>query len=736
MTTRTGLALGLVAWFAAGCTDRAVGVAATGRIVGRLQTTRGEGLAGTVRLSGVVEAAVPSDDRGAFVFEAVPAGLYLVAATAPDTLEGVATAPVAVDGVTDATVGLVLTGVGSVSGTVLLDTAEPPAGTRVVLGGATATTLSGLDGGFALGALPEGEHSLFAVREGYEPAPLGEVEIVRGQRATLATVTLTKTSILTTSLSGSAHVPGVTDQAGIEVTVAGSAASGLSAGDGSYTLTGVPIGLVSLAFRRGPYSGAIAPVLVSTSAPPIVLARVPYVLPVLDLTFGERLPVPLDGGAFVMKSIDRIVYRADGLVSLDRTTGTQQKLASAWLWNVHPDGARIIAYRFTAPPATNKELVIWDPVTGAIVPLANDVEVALLLPKRNEILITAPDLRVVPLDGGAARAVGDGVPILAFDLAPDETNLLLRVNQTNQQRWIDLVTGEVLWKRDDTGPYAHFAAGRGLLLREEKAVSFLPRGATAATVLGAAPTAHQLSSDGKFVSLQLGGESQLWDLTTLSKLATASASATPTFSADSKSWLLTRGASGSDIELTIYDLPSGVAHPPLQLGKLASALTCVDRVATYTTPSGVGFTLHRIDLDQAQETTLVEAGVRLVQRQGSRLHFSTTPPGAPPRTQVIDVKTGELFAHDYPGWALKIAPDGTKVIAHAGERLVHVDLLTGTELVLVESSGIQQSAPSVSFLDDDTTFIRRFESDTDIKHVPLLQIGEGVFLGNPGKAGL
>lgn len=744
MRTSIPVGLGLVAALLCGaCTERPVAI--TGSLRGTLTTTRGAPLfGGTIRLSGGIETAFQTGSDGTFRFDRLPVGEYLVAATADDTLEGVTTRLVQVTGGAgdDAAVELSLTGVGKVRGKVTLEDEPLGAGTQIAIGGSTQRTLTGVDGGFVVERVPEGKVSLFAVHDGWEPSPLGSIELARGEERTVDAVLLKKTSTLTTTLTGKTTVPGATDHGGVVVTIAGTHAMGTSTADGSFTIDQVPVGIVTLELRRGLYTSVVAPIWVTSTAPPLVMAREPYVLPTIDLTFGERIAAPNDGvgtptsdGKWLVTST--ALYTVDVAVSAtERATGVRHTLEHSALLQLHPDGMHVLALQYTNLPGLQQSLVSWDPVSGNVTTLEPDVEQAEYLASRNEIFVRRPALKLVSLTGGATRVIGDASSVGATTTFDTLGKTMLLSGSYADATWIDLDTNTTIFSANNTTGVMLAPNGAGILLSEEKLMRYRSRAGATTTISTDYYAYPTISPDGHYLSYAGAGTWHLYDLQALHEIATyaTSSQAGYAFTPDSQSFIGIRDTAAGGTEITIFDLPSGAAHPPLVFDKkiYGSWIKYEGRRAYVSIDNGdTTARLEQIDLTQATKRVLVEHLQQLSVLRPDAIFYTVREDNlAVGKRLALDVADATPLS--FPGFPWAISEGGMRVIGRTTDSFTYTNLATGKQVVLVAGHDINNVDDlRATFLDETHVQVRRYVDSYSAMAAPALQVGEGLYVGAP-----
>ncbi|MFZ5468909.1 MAG: carboxypeptidase regulatory-like domain-containing protein [Myxococcota bacterium] len=226
------------------------GCGPSGKLTGRVTVIGGDASLAVVTLSGVVTRATPVASDGSYTFEGLPDGVYLVEAAAPSTAEGRGFARGEVLLGKGEVPEMSLTGVGKVSGRVLSPTGA--AGAEVFVSGREARQRVGEEGAFLLERVPAGTQTLVAARDGYEPS-YAQVNVPYGATVENQILTLSEVAHGAGKISGKAFFFNKTDHSGITVTAEGTQLSAQTDASGSYTLTGAPLGYVTLVFSAEGY---------------------------------------------------------------------------------------------------------------------------------------------------------------------------------------------------------------------------------------------------------------------------------------------------------------------------------------------------------------------------------------------------------------------------------------------------------------------------------------------------
>lgn len=158
---------------------------ATSKVTGKVVFADGSDSAGlAVTLSGTASRGVKTGAGGAFSFEGVPAGAYIVAAEAPDTREGRVGVSVATSGATTDVGELRLTPTGHVAGIVTYN-AGPVANCDVSVAGTSVRSTTDAVGHFELVGIPAGDVTVVA-RASLSRSVTETLRINRGANVDLA----------------------------------------------------------------------------------------------------------------------------------------------------------------------------------------------------------------------------------------------------------------------------------------------------------------------------------------------------------------------------------------------------------------------------------------------------------------------------------------------------------------------------------------------------------------------
>jgi hypothetical protein len=213
----------------------------TGKLTGKVVFADGSDAAGlTVALSGAANKGAKTGSGGAFSFEALPNGSYVVSVEAPNTKEGRVGLGVTVAGPTDAG-ELKLTPVGSVSGTVNF-MAMGAAGVQVSVPGTQLVATTDSMGKFVFPNVPTGMVTLLA-RQGLAPFSRSKSAMATVARGTNADVMIdleVDPPVLAT-VKGVVTFFGPQDPTAITVNVPGTMYTTKPAKNGAFTIS-VPEG--------------------------------------------------------------------------------------------------------------------------------------------------------------------------------------------------------------------------------------------------------------------------------------------------------------------------------------------------------------------------------------------------------------------------------------------------------------------------------------------------------------
>lgn len=138
-------------------------------------------------------------------------------------------------------------------------------------------TVTASDGVFLFSNVPEGDYNIIARKSQYKSAILRNVS-VRSQTTTQSTADFLLELTATGDIAGTVEVPAGMIKTGVIVFVTGTSNAAFTAGDGSYKISGVPVGTYSLAFTSSGLSNYQLDNIVvgsaqTTSIPLVTLAK-------------------------------------------------------------------------------------------------------------------------------------------------------------------------------------------------------------------------------------------------------------------------------------------------------------------------------------------------------------------------------------------------------------------------------------------------------------------------------
>ncbi|MHB8876918.1 MAG: carboxypeptidase regulatory-like domain-containing protein, partial [Myxococcaceae bacterium] len=221
----------------------AAGCGPSGKLSGRIIVVNGDASQASVAALGPVTRAAAVGADGTFLLEGLPDGVYVVEAFAPSTLELRQTGRGEVKGGSGTAGELSFVGAGRITGRV--NAPAGVSGAEVFVSGSLVRQRVAEDGSFALEQVPAGTQTLVASREGYQPS-YAKVTVPYNAILDNQTLSLSEVAHGSGRISGHAYFFNKTNHAGITVTVEGTLLSTQTVADGSYTLTGVPLGFVNL----------------------------------------------------------------------------------------------------------------------------------------------------------------------------------------------------------------------------------------------------------------------------------------------------------------------------------------------------------------------------------------------------------------------------------------------------------------------------------------------------------
>ncbi|HZQ51577.1 MAG TPA: carboxypeptidase regulatory-like domain-containing protein [Bryobacteraceae bacterium] len=229
-----------------------------GAISGTVKNATGAAISGATVSYGGGSATTAAN--GSYTLSNVPVGTVSVTATAAGYQSSTQSATVAAGATTTLNFTLAATvTVGTISGTVTNSSGTAISGATVSYSGGTATTLS--NGSYTLSNVPAGTVSVTASATGYQSSTQS-VTVSAGATTTLnftlsATVSAGTVSGTVTNSSGTAI-------SGVTVSYSGGSAS--TAGNGSYTLSNVPVGTVSITATATGYQSSTQSAAVTAGA--------------------------------------------------------------------------------------------------------------------------------------------------------------------------------------------------------------------------------------------------------------------------------------------------------------------------------------------------------------------------------------------------------------------------------------------------------------------------------------
>ncbi len=143
---------------------------------------------------------------------------------------------------------------GEIAGTVTLGGATTGnLGITVFVPGTSYIALTDDAGDYVISWVPEGTYEVAAMKDGYCTATVSSVTVERDVRTNGINMDLTVCSA-TGTMSGSAYLSGSSVHSGIDVRVLETAHSTATAADGSWSISGVPVGTYQVEFSKSGYN--------------------------------------------------------------------------------------------------------------------------------------------------------------------------------------------------------------------------------------------------------------------------------------------------------------------------------------------------------------------------------------------------------------------------------------------------------------------------------------------------
>lgn len=237
----------------AACWLGACGAPANGTISGKVTFADGSDASGLpVVLLGPVGKRIETAGGGAYSFDKLPQGVYLISVEAGDSREGKLSVGTESDGAKTLSVpDLVFHAVGTLTGKVQDSTMSPAAGVTVYLSGSDKVSLTDAAGVYAFTNLAAGEYSVVARGSGPFPktASAEKIKVKRGKNEVMNPLILTNDLAFTGKLEGTIALFGGASPLGVKVSVAD--ISAMTDDTGKFSLTLPPGDYAPLAELAG-----------------------------------------------------------------------------------------------------------------------------------------------------------------------------------------------------------------------------------------------------------------------------------------------------------------------------------------------------------------------------------------------------------------------------------------------------------------------------------------------------
>jgi WD40 repeat protein len=233
----------------------AAGCGPSGKLAGKVLVANGDSSLASVVAVGPATRVAPVTADGTYTFDALPDGVYSLEAYAPSTLETRLSVRAEIKNGTGTVEDIAFVGAGRITGR-----ATAPAGVsgaEVFVSGTTVRVQVADDGAFTIEKVAAGPQTLVAARDGYQPV-YAKVNVPYNGTLENQTLALSEVAHGSGRITGHAYFFNKANHAAITVTVEGTQISAQTQADGSYTLTGVPLGWVNLVASATGYEPAKA----------------------------------------------------------------------------------------------------------------------------------------------------------------------------------------------------------------------------------------------------------------------------------------------------------------------------------------------------------------------------------------------------------------------------------------------------------------------------------------------
>ena len=379
----------------------ALSACSSGEVVG---TATLRGLSGqpvVVQLRGPSERTTITDPAGRYSFSGLGDGAYVIAASAPSTLEGEVATSVTVRSGPLTVPDLVLTPTGTVRGKVTTDgAATGNVGVVVFIGNTSSTAFTDDAGEYLLTNVPVGAQRVSANKLGYATGSTTPFNVAYAAEAAAPDLDLVSGGLGVGDLSGVALLVGQSDLSNTQVTLLGTQQSVTTGADGVFSFAGVPTGTYAVSLQNGLYSEVIPNVLVSPGGQGLVISSTMESdydgAPAGGLYSIGQVEIPK--GKRVASGASRPIVSADGTQIVWTASGSAVQTAAL-------QGGSTTTLSTSVPPSFSNSQPMYRFTSDRVVILTADHQ-----------------LEVVPRTGGNPTVLASAVQ--NFLLSPDQSLIL------------------------------------------------------------------------------------------------------------------------------------------------------------------------------------------------------------------------------------------------------------------------------------------------------------------------